>query len=175
MLAVPVRQRRRASSALECAIVYPATFFFVLAIIIGGTGVFRYQEVAHLAREGARYAATHGGQYNADGYSGQIINSADMLTYLSDRTTLLDPNDLTVTIDYVLDSDSTGTISTTQKASPVNMPTYTANNPNAVAPTPQYVTVRNNAVVTVTYTWIPEMYIVGPFTLTSTAQIPMSY
>ena len=37
-------------------------------------GVFRYQEVATLAREGARYASTHGYQYRKD--AGQAIGTA---------------------------------------------------------------------------------------------------
>ena len=48
---------------LECAIVYPITFLLVLGMIIGGLGVFRYQEVASLAREGSRYASLHGANY----------------------------------------------------------------------------------------------------------------
>src|SRR5213593_2814721 len=46
-----VRQRRGAS-VLEFAIVAPVTFMLILGLIIGGLGVFRYQEVAQLAREG---------------------------------------------------------------------------------------------------------------------------
>src|SRR5881394_3814743 len=110
------RLRRDGVTLVEFGAVVSVTMVIIFILIVGGAGVFRYQEVAHLAREGARYASTHGGQYNADGHSGQIISSSDMLTYLSDRTTLLDPSQLSVTIDWVLDSDPTGSIASAQKA-----------------------------------------------------------
>jgi hypothetical protein len=31
------------------------------------------------------------------------------------------------------------------------------------------------AIVTVTYPWIPDLYLVGPINLSSTATMPMSY
>ena len=59
-------QRRTGASVVEGAFVYPITFLLLLAIMVGGLGIFRFQEVAHLAREAARYASTHGGQYQAE-------------------------------------------------------------------------------------------------------------
>src|SRR4029453_7943371 len=38
-------------------------FLLVLGIILVGISVFRYQQVAHAAREGARWAAVHGAKY----------------------------------------------------------------------------------------------------------------
>ena len=35
--------------------------------------------------------------------------------------------------------------------------------------------VANTVTVTVHYTWFPELYLVGPITLTSTSTMPMSY
>jgi Flp pilus assembly protein TadG len=55
--------RRRGATVLECAIVYPVTFLLLLGILIGGMGVFRYQEVASIAREASRWASVHGKQY----------------------------------------------------------------------------------------------------------------
>ena len=51
---------------MECAIVLPVTFFLLFSLFVGALGIFRYQEVATLAREGARYASTHGYQYRKD-------------------------------------------------------------------------------------------------------------
>jgi len=56
---------RQGAHDVEFAVVAPATFILLLGIVVGGMGVFRYQEVAHLAREATRYASTHGGQYSA--------------------------------------------------------------------------------------------------------------
>jgi Flp pilus assembly protein TadG len=48
---------------VESALVYPVVLLLVIGLIVGGAGVFRYQEVAHLARQGARWASVHGTQY----------------------------------------------------------------------------------------------------------------
>jgi Flp pilus assembly protein TadG len=57
------RQRRSGSALVETAIVYPVLFLLILGIIMIGIAVFRYQQVAHAAREGARWAAVHGAKY----------------------------------------------------------------------------------------------------------------
>jgi hypothetical protein len=64
-------RRRRGAAALEFAVVAPLALFLVFAQIVGSLGVSRYQEVAHLAREGARYASTHGGMYQREGIAEQ--------------------------------------------------------------------------------------------------------
>ena len=51
---------------VESAIIYGFFFTLLLAIMLLGLAVFRYQEVAHMAREGSRYASTHGGQYGKE-------------------------------------------------------------------------------------------------------------
>src|SRR5438874_7743818 len=66
-------RQRLGALAVECAFVYPVTFFLLLGLVIGGMGIFRYQETAALARAGARYAATHGFQYRRD--AGENIGS----------------------------------------------------------------------------------------------------
>jgi Flp pilus assembly protein TadG len=63
MLYRKINQLRRGAVVLESAIVYPVVFLLILGLIIGGLGVFRYQEVAWLAREATRYASVHGTQY----------------------------------------------------------------------------------------------------------------
>src|SRR5262245_50948102 len=57
---------RPAATVVECAFVLPLTFFLLFSLIVGSMGVFRYQETAMLAREGARYASTHGYQFRKD-------------------------------------------------------------------------------------------------------------
>jgi hypothetical protein len=46
-------------------------------------------------------------------------------------------------------------------------------NPNLVPPGQSII--QNYVTVTVTYNWMPELYLVGPLTLTSTSKMPMSY
>ena len=52
------RSSRRAATVVECSLVLPLTFFLLLTLLVGSMGVFRYQEVATLAREASRYAST---------------------------------------------------------------------------------------------------------------------
>jgi Flp pilus assembly protein TadG len=48
---------------VEAAIVYPAALMLILGVLSGGMGIFRYQEMASLARAASRYASMHGSQY----------------------------------------------------------------------------------------------------------------
>ncbi|MHC5540093.1 TadE family protein, partial [Singulisphaera rosea] len=51
---IRARSRRGAVMA-ESAVVYSALMLLLLGMITVGLGVFRYQQVASLAREGARW------------------------------------------------------------------------------------------------------------------------
>ncbi len=160
------RRPRRAATLVENAIVYSVTFFLVLAMVVGGLGVYRYQEVAHLAREGARYASTHGGRYTQDGQPTAtgvpaVTSSDDLLTVLKARAVSLDPSLLQVTVSW----SGAGVVT------PSNYPSYA----DPTTTPPGQGVIRNYVTVTVSYQWVPEMYLAGPFTLSSTAQAPMSY
>lgn len=63
-------------SVLELAIVFPLIVFLFMGIFVSGLGVFRYQQIALLAREGARWASVHGPTYQSE-------NSASAPTSLS--------------------------------------------------------------------------------------------
>jgi len=159
---------RRGAVTVESAIVYSVAMLLIFGLLVGGMGMFRYQSVAHLAREGARFASTHGGKYQQDGYPQKtgvpaISNSDDLRTYLLAQANALDSSKLTVTVSW------TGAGNVT----PSNMPTYVDTNPNLVPPGQKVVT--NNVIVTVSYQWFPEVYLVGPINLSSTSQMAMSY
>jgi Flp pilus assembly protein TadG len=156
-------RHRRAAQTVEMAIICPVAVFIVFALIVGGMGVSRYQEVSHLAREGARYASTHGGLYQQEGIPQRTgvpaiatVNDPNLAAYVKSNAVLLDPNQMTVAVDW------------TEPAiySPRNMPVYVDSNGNVI---------QNYVQVTVTYQWLPEMYLTGPITLTCTCQMPMSY
>jgi len=131
-------------------------------------GVFRYQEVAHLAREGSRFASTHGGQYKQDGTDSAtgepaISSSADLQAYLKSRLVALNPNYMTVTASW----------SAPANYSPRNMPSYDDTDPTLVPP--GQITIYNYITVTVSYQWTPNFYLTGPIVLTSTSTVAMSY
>lgn len=159
---------RKGATILEFAIVAPVTFLLILGLIVGGLGVFRYQQVAHLAREATRYASTHGGQYQLDGMPAktgvpQVLTNADIQAYVATKTVALDPAYVTVNISY----------SAPASIVPNNIPTYLDTNPNLVPPGQKVF--QNYVTVTVTYQWMPEVFLVGPIYLTSTSTIAMSY
>ncbi len=171
----PRRLQRSGASTVEFAVAAATTLFFIFALIIGGSGIFRYQEVAHLAREGCRYAATHGGQYQQEGIAtqtgvSQVISSSDVQTYLLPKAAALNPSKLTVSASW-----STGPTSSPPPTnpSPINMPTYVNTNPNLI-PAGQSI-LQNYVTVTVSYQWSPELYLIGPITLTSTSTMPVAY
>ncbi len=56
-------QVRRGTTALEAAVVYPVAMLVLVGTIVVGVGVFDYQQLQFLAREGARYASVHGPTY----------------------------------------------------------------------------------------------------------------
>ena len=129
MLAPRHSRRRRGAAAVEFAIVAPLVLFLVFGQIVGGLGVSRYQEVAHLAREGARYASTHGGMYQREGIAQQtgvpaVVSSSELQSYLAGKAVLLDPSRLQVNVAWTAPSTLT----------PANMPTYVDTDPSLVPP-----------------------------------------
>jgi Flp pilus assembly protein TadG len=55
---------RSGVTIVESAIVLPVFFLLIIGMIVGGLGVFRYQEVASLAREASRWASVRGSTYS---------------------------------------------------------------------------------------------------------------
>jgi Flp pilus assembly protein TadG len=145
------RPKRRAATVVECAIVLPAAFFLMLALYVGALGVLRYQEVATLAREGARYASTHGYQYRKD--NGQANGTAtDWEQDIRDNAVL----------PHVVAVDPLKVNVSAQWPDVINQPGKPDNWPGS------------KVEVTVSYQWLPELYLVGPITLTSTSSMPIT-
>jgi Flp pilus assembly protein TadG len=150
MRTIPTRNRH-AALTLESCFVLPVLFSLLLAIVVGGYGVIRYQEMALLAREGSRYASVHGGLYqqetgNPAATPQDVYNNA-ILPF----ATNLDPTKLSYSVTW----------------NTSNMPT---------SATSDYEQATGNTVtVTVSYQWFPELFVVGPFTLTSTSTVAMAY
>lgn len=143
---------RRAATTVECAVVYPITFLFVVGLLVGSMGMFRYQQIASLAREASRYASVHGTQYAKDANvpaptPADIYNAA-----VAAKAVGLDLSKMTYSITY-----------------------NTSNAPSHINVVNGNVTPYGNTVtVTLTYSWVPEAYL-GGITLKSTSQATMSY
>jgi Flp pilus assembly protein TadG len=145
------RAARRGTTLVESAFVLPLAFFLVLALAVGGMGIFRYQEVATLARDGARYGSTHGYQYRKDaglatgtstGWSTDIYNNG-----ILPNAVALDTSNLSYSVTW---------------PDVINQPGKSDNWPGS------------QLTVTVSYNWFPELYLVGPIVLTSTSSMPIT-
>jgi Flp pilus assembly protein TadG len=142
---------RSAALAVEFAVVSSIVFLLVLGLLIGGMGVFRYQEVASLAREASRWASVHGAQYQQDtgnpaATAQDIYNNA-----IAPAAVSLDKSRLSYSVVWNTD----------------NRPFHTTIVNN------QVVAVGNTVTVTITYQWVPEAFL-GGITLTSSSTLPMS-
>src|SRR3954452_10626551 len=107
------QRRRRAANIVESAVVYPVLMLFVIGLIVGALGVFRYQEVASLAREGARWAAVRGAKYeaatgNAAATESDVINQA-----ILPRAVILDQANLTCHVTWDPDNKQGSTVTVT--------------------------------------------------------------
>lgn len=147
------RANRRGAVAVEYALVLSLLFPLLFGTMVAGMGVFRQQEITHLAREAARWASVHGSQYatetgNAAATAADVYN-----TVIKPNLNALDASKLNYSVTW--DAD--------------NSPYHTTvdSNNNSVK-------VGNTVTVTITYTWVPELYYT-PVTLTSTSVAPMSY
>ena len=168
MRTLPRSPRRAGVTTVEFAAVCSALLIIVFSLIVGGMGIFRYQEMAHLAREGARYASTHGGQYSLDGLPAStgvsaITSSSDLQNYLSSKVVGLDASKLTISVSW----------SAPATIIPNNIPSYVDTDPTLVPPGQKVI--QNYVTVTVNYQWQPEVFPLGPFQLTSTSTIAMAY
>ncbi len=157
------KSRRRGALAVEGAVVYSALFMLILGLIVGGVGVFRYQQVACLAREAARYAAVHGSMWQSESGATAACQSADILqNAVVPFAAGMNTSALSLKVQWV--DQTSGTANDWDSSS---------HSPSATGPTGDSVT--NRVRVTVSYQWSPQFVLAGPLTLTSTSEIPMSY
>ncbi len=151
MLSRAYRRSRRGTTTVEFAITCPVAFFILFATIVGGLGVMRYQQVAALAREGARWASVHGAEY-ADDHGVADPTEQDVFQQAIEPLIVgLDPAYLTYSV------------------------TWDESNEPLRVDSDYEVPQGNTVTVTVSYQWFPEMYLAGPFNLTSTSTAQMVY
>jgi hypothetical protein len=146
------RQRARVgATVMECALVLPVALFLFIGLIVGASGVYRFQETSTLAREGARYASTHGYQFRKD--SGMSMGTPDDWrkdiydNAIKPKIVGLDQSKVTVTITW---------------PDVINQPGKADNWPGSKVD------------VKVSYQWMPPLYLVGPYTLHSTSSMPIT-
>jgi Flp pilus assembly protein TadG len=156
------RAPRRGASLVEFALVAPVTFFLMIGLLVGGMGIFRYQEVATLAREAARYASVHGTGYASDTGNPAAAPDDGNFSGGTGQCSLVYNNAIAannVSLDL-----SQLQYSVTWNTS--NRPYHSKIVNGSVIP------VTNTVRVTITYQWMPEA-LLGGITMTSTAETSM--
>ncbi len=142
---------RRGTTAVEFAVVAPIAIFLLLATMVGSQGVFRYQQVAALARDASRWASVHGAQYAQDTGNPAATSEDIYESVILPQATTLKPEHMS----YQVSWDKS------------NLPleiTDDVQNP-----------VGNTVTVTVSYQWLPEIFLLGPINLTSSSTVQMNY
>jgi hypothetical protein len=132
-------------------------FLFLVATITMAMGMFHYQQVAALAREGARYASVHGAQYAQD-----TGNAAADYSSIYNNAIL----PMAVGLDSSLIVFNSSSVSWPNGKRPTSV--------NSSASTPGTPLI-NTVSVTVAYNWTPGLSITGTIKLSSTAVMPITY
>jgi Flp pilus assembly protein TadG len=145
------RLRRRGASTVEFAVTCPIAIFLIFATITGALGAFRYQQVASLAREGARWASVNGSEHARETGNPAATPEDVFNTAILPCSVALDQSKLSYSVTW---DESNEPLSVHE---------------NYETPT------GNTVTVTVSYVWIPETYLSGSFTLTSTSTAQMLY
>jgi Flp pilus assembly protein TadG len=143
---------RRGATIVEFAVVGPLVFLLLIGLLVGGLGIFRYQEVAYTAREASRWASVHGSDY-AQETGKSAATAADVYNQaIAPKATSLQLNQLSYSVSWNTN----------------NSPYHTS------IVNGQSVKTTNTVTVTVSYHWIPEAFL-GGMNLSSTSVSVMSY
>ena len=112
-------RRRRGVILLESALIYSVTLMLVLGTIVMGLGVFQYQQIAFLAREGARWAAVHGATYSSEQVAAAITYTDVLNKAILPRVVILNTSSLSCTMSpSTLPTSGVVTVTVTYKWTP---------------------------------------------------------
>jgi Flp pilus assembly protein TadG len=151
---------RTGALTLEAALVFPVFVLLQVAIILGGTGIFRYQQTACLAREAAHWASVRGGDYERDTEQ-TSPTKADIWTQAIVPCLMdIDASQLTLKVEWI---DKANNQVVDWDAAPKDVRSLTALG--------EYVT--NSVRVTVTFQWTTGLF--GNRALSSVSEWPMSF
>jgi Flp pilus assembly protein TadG len=145
---------------VEAALVIPVFVLLLLGIIIGGIGVFQYQQTACLAREGSRWTSVRGADYQKDTDLPSPTKADIWAQAILPLAVNLDPSQLTITVVWVNQATNQAI---DWDAAPKDV--------RSLTPLGEYVT--NTVRVTITYPWNTGLF--GTVTLSSVSEWPMSF
>lgn len=141
------KQARRGASIVEFALVAPLAILILVGLIVSGLGIFRYIEIAALAREASRWASVRGGDFQTETNRGALTAKEVYDNVIAPRGVALDMSQLTYTVTW-----------------PNGQSPYRTRVVNG-----SVVPVRNTVKVTIRYQWAPEAYL-GVGMLSSTSE-----
>src|SRR5437588_12905089 len=95
------RPIRRGALLVESAVIYPALFFLLFGLIVGGLGIFRHQQVACQAREATRWASVRGARYQKE--TGQPSPTQDQIlqNVVLPLSASMDPQKLAIQVEWI--------------------------------------------------------------------------
>ena len=102
---------RRGATVVEMALITPLLLLTLIGLIVLGLGIFRCNEVACLAHEGARWAAVRGKTYDKQNNRSTAVTSTDLYNdVIKPRAVGFDPKKLTSELTW---SDDRRTVAVT--------------------------------------------------------------
>lgn len=158
-----ILRRRSGASLAEMAIVSSVFFLLLFGIIVGGLAVFRFHQVATLAREGARWASTHGSQFSADYRMGTLTTESMIKDQMTSRARGLDLDPARFRVTVFLETPDT--------TPPTSIPWDASDRSPNNALRAKMVRVR------LEYQWVPEVFLFGSgfVWMRGESAIPMNY
>ena len=109
--------RRRGVVLIESAIVYSVLMMLILGTIVMGLGVFRYQQIASLAREASRWASVHGPTYQSEN-SASAPTDQDVYNATVGKAVILTTSALTFDLDQTQLQNGTASVKVTYTWTP---------------------------------------------------------
>ena len=143
---------RRGATMVEMAIILSVLFLILFGIVNGAVAVFRYQQCAHAAREGSRWAAVHNTEYATDTGNPPCTAATIRDNAVLPQAIGMDPTNVGCAVAW-----------------------NSSNRPYHVEIVNNQDVFRQNTVsVTVSYTWNAGV-VFGPLTVSSTSVSPVLY
>ncbi len=155
------KRRRRGALTVETAVVLPVLLFLVLMIVVGGIGVFRYQQVACLAREGTRWTAVRGSLWQLETGQTSPAQQDILQNAVLPLAVGMDASKITIQAEWI--DGQTGAATAWDSS---------RKNPTSLSKMSQGVT--NRVRVTVNYAWAPGVLLSGSVNMTSVSEVPLS-
>lgn len=154
------RAQRRGAVAVETALVIPVLLLLMIGLIVGGFGVFRFQQVACLAREGARWSSVRGGDYQKGANANPPTRQEIIDAAVRPLAVGMDPEKLDVRVEWI--DRATGAAHDWDAAT---------KDVRSITAAGEYVS--NTVRVTVSYQWSPGV-LWAPVTVQSACEMLMS-